>query len=186
MDTTLVMRKIYIAILLSLCVGICYYGLMYAERHKHYIVDSSLENKITKIVVEKHKRVLHLYHNDTLLKSYASVALGKNPIGHKQFEGDKKTPEGLYYIDSKNPKSRYFLNLGISYPNKSDTEYAKKYQKSAGGDIKIHGLPNGMSVAKDIFATFGDWTDGCIALPNESMYELYHVVKIGTPILILP
>lgn len=145
-----------------------------------------IENtKIDLIVVEKAKRTLSIYDNGTLVKSY-KISLGKNPVGHKQFEGDSKTPEGIYYIDGKNPKSKYFLNLGISYPNEKDKEYAASQGKSAGGDIKIHGLPNGFSLAKPLFNIYGDWTEGCIAVNNEDMAELYNIIDIGTKIEIKP
>ena len=141
--------------------------------------------KIDLIVVEKAKRILSIYDNGSLIKSY-KISLGKNPVGHKQFEGDSKTPEGVYYIDGKNPKSKYFLNLGISYPNEQDKEYAASQGKSAGGDIKIHGLPNGFSLAKPLFNIYGDWTQGCIAVNNEDMAELYNIIEIGTKIEIKP
>ncbi|MCI5786161.1 MAG: L,D-transpeptidase family protein [Helicobacter trogontum] len=157
------------------------------ERNQEYPIDWSLKDNVAKIVVHKHKRVLELYDDKgQLLKSYPHIALGKNPYEHKMFEGDGKTPEGLYYIDSKNPNSRYFLNLGISYPNQTDIANAKRHNKSAGGDIKIHGLPNGMNVIKELFLQYGDWTDGCIALDNASMKELYEIISIKTPIYILP
>ncbi|WP_238699127.1 L,D-transpeptidase family protein [Helicobacter sp. MIT 05-5294] len=79
-----------------------------------------------------------------------------------------------------------FLNLGISYPNEADKEYAHNLGKSAGGDIKIHGLPNGFGFAKEAFRLYGDWTNGCIAVDNESMQEIYNLVPIGTRITILP
>lgn len=174
--------KKYIILLsfLCACVGI---WLFYDKPQKS---KESLQNMpITHIVVEKSKRTLTLYNNDEIVKIY-SIALGGNPIGHKQFEGDKKTPEGTYVIDSKNPNSRYFLNLGISYPNEIDKAFAKNAGKSAGGDIKIHGLPNGFGFASAIFKAYGDWTNGCIALDNESMQEIYNLVPINTPITILP
>lgn len=115
------------------------------EQKKGYKIDEHLKGKVNLIIVEKSKRQLYIYHNDELLKTY-KISLGKNPVRHKQFEGDSKTPDGIYFIDGKNPKSKYFLNLGISYPNEKDKEYAAQYDKSAGGDIKIHGLPNGFSM----------------------------------------
>lgn len=96
---------------------------------------------IDRIVVHKSIRTLQLYANNKLIKTY-KIALGRNPIGHKQQKGDSKTPEGLYYITHHNPRSSYHLSLGISYPNKQDTENAQKHNVSAGGDIMIHGLPN--------------------------------------------
>ncbi len=101
------------------------------EQKKEYKIDESLKGRVNLILVEKSKWQLSIYHDDELLKTY-KIALGKNPIGHKQFKGDGKTPEGVYFIDGKNPKSKYFLNLGISYPNEKDKEYAAKHNKSAG------------------------------------------------------
>lgn len=155
------------------------------EQKKEYKIDENLKGKVNLIVVEKSKRQLALYHNNELLKTY-KISLGKNPAGHKQFEGDSKTPEGIYHIDSKNPKSKYFLNLGISYPNEKDKENAARHNKSAGGDIKIHGLPNGFSMAEPLFDIYGDWTEGCIAVSNNNMAELYEIIDIDTKIEIKP
>lgn len=137
---------------------------------------------IDSIVVEKKSHILMVFNQGVLLKKYR-VALGTQPVGHKQFEGDRKTPEGLYYINGKNPNSSYYKNLGISYPNANDLAYAKTYGKSAGGDVKIHGLPPSWA---DLGKTQceNDWTWGCIALSNEEMEELYTHVKIGSPIFI--
>ncbi len=139
---------------------------------------------IDKIVVEKGKRKLHIYSKGQLMKTYR-ISIGRNPKGAKEVEGDRKTPEGLYYINDKNPNSGYYKNLGISYPNKHDIEHAAKLGKKPGGLIKIHGLNNKR-------AWFGrlhllkDWTFGCIALTNREIDELYATVKIGTPIEIKP
>jgi murein L,D-transpeptidase YafK len=143
-----------------------------------------LKSTVDKIVVHKSKREMIVLKNDSILKIY-KIALGSNPIGKKQFQGDMKTPEGEYTINSKNPQSAYFLNLGISYPNANDLNFAKRNNKSAGGDIKIHGLPNG-SGAIGRAHLLSDWTHGCIAVTNEEIKELYESVPIGTPIQILP
>ncbi|MCD8212489.1 MAG: L,D-transpeptidase family protein [Campylobacter sp.] len=142
--------------------------------------------KILKIRVYKSARTLEVLTDKGVAKSY-KIALGKEPTGHKRFEGDMRTPEGNYTINDKNPNSAYHLNLGISYPNKDDIAYAKSMGKSAGGDIKIHGLPNKFSFLGDeIFFSFGDWTHGCIAVRNSDIEELFEAVEIGTPIEILP
>lgn len=177
--TAKILLLIFILILVLITAG------YFMEQKKEYKIDESLKGKVNLILVEKSKRQLSIYHDDELLKTY-KISLGKNPVGHKQFEGDSKTPEGVYFIDGKNPKSRYFLNLGISYPNEKDKEYAAKHNKSAGGDIKIHGLPNGFSMAKPLFDIYGDWTQGCIAVSNEDMAELYEIIDIGTKIEIKP
>ena len=182
------MKKIIFAIILIIIIFAVVFIISSSREKqiKEELNDNMTENiKIDLIVVEKAKRILSIYDNESLIKSY-KISLGKNPVGHKQFEGDSKTPEGVYYIDGKNPKSKYFLNLGISYPNEKDKEYAASHKKSAGGDIKIHGLPNGFSLAKPLFNIYGDWTQGCIAVNNEDMAELYNIIDIGTKIEIKP
>jgi murein L,D-transpeptidase YafK len=136
------------------------------------------------IKVYKSKRQLLVYSKDQLLKTY-SISLGQNPIGHKEFEGDSKTPEGIYYINDRNPNSDYHKNLGVSYPNEKDIEHAKKLGKSAGGDIKIHGLRNGIGFIGK-FQRYKDWTAGCIAVTNNEIDELYTSVKAGATIEIFP
>ncbi len=139
---------------------------------------------IDKIVVYKSKNKLFTYSGGQLLKTY-KISLGRNPVGKKEFEGDKKTPEGLYTINDKNSKSSYHKNLGISYPNQSDIDRAKKIGKSTGGEIKIHGLRNGLGFIGK-FQRWTNWTAGCIALTNKEMDELYDHTPIGTVIQILP
>ena len=112
-----------------------------------------------------------------MLESY-DIGLGFTPEGHKQFEGDGKTPEGTYYISHRNPKSRYHLSLGVSYPNDADRAYAKAAGKSAGGDIMVHGGPPRKTNKRD-------WTAGCIAVTDREIEEIYAMVKPGTPIYIL-
>ncbi len=146
----------------------------------YFFLDKKLDTskEIDKIVVIKSERKLIVYCETEELKSY-TVSLGREPKGAKHFEGDMKTPEGVYFIESKNPHSNYFLNLGISYPEKKDVLYAKKCKKSPGGLIKIHGLRNGLGFIGKFHQWF-DWTYGCIAVTNEEMQELYENVKIGT------
>lgn len=137
-----------------------------------------------KIVVEKAERRMTLYREGKAWKTY-KVALGGEPVGPKREQGDHKTPEGRYTIDARNPNSSYHLSLHISYPNRSDTAAAKARGVSPGGAIMIHGLPNG---APDFGATHRlyDWTDGCIAVTNEEIKEVWDLVPNGTPIEILP
>lgn len=136
--------------------------------------------KIDKLVVLKSERKLLAYSHGQLIKTYI-IALGRNPEGDKEYEGDKKTPQGLYYINDKNPNSDYHKNLGISYPNAEDTRHAKSLGKPAGGAIKIHGLRNGTGAIGKFHRLF-DWTLGCIALTNKQIDELYTAVAVGTPI----
>ncbi len=139
--------------------------------------------KINRIQVIKHERKLIVFSNGEELKTY-KISIGREPIGKKEFEGDKKTPEGIYYINDKNPNSGYYLNLGISYPNELDRKYAEEKNRNPGGLIKIHGLPNGFGFMGK-FHRFFDWTSGCIALTNKEMNELYYNVPIGTEIEII-
>ncbi len=136
------------------------------------------------IVIEKSKRKMMVYEKGELLKTY-TISLGRNPIGAKEYEGDRKTPEGIYIINDKNPNSGYYKNLGVSYPNEYDIKHAKELGKPAGGDIKIHGLRNKTGIIGK-FHRFFDWTLGCIALTNEEMEEIYNATPIGTKIEIKP
>jgi murein L,D-transpeptidase YafK len=140
-------------------------------------------SKIDKILVVKHERKLYLLHKENIIKSYR-ISLGRRAKGKKEFEGDGKTPEGVYYIDSKNPNSNYYKNLGISYPNEADKKNVEKAGRKAGGLIKIHGMKNGLSYIGK-FHRFYDWTEGCIALTDKEMDEIYEVVEVGTEIEII-
>lgn len=140
--------------------------------------------KIDSLVVLKSERKLLTYANGKLMKTY-TISLGKSPIGHKVFEGDMKTPEGLYTINAKNPNSGYHKNLGVSYPNNLDRAIAAGIGKSPGGDIKIHGIRNGRGYIGK-FHRWTDWTHGCIAVTDEEIDELYGSVAIGATIEIRP
>jgi len=135
--------------------------------------------QVTKVEIFKDARVMRLFHGQQLLKQY-EVELGFEAKGHKQFEGDGKTPEGRYIIDRRNPESSFYLSLGISYPNARDRAYAEFRGKSPGGDIFIHGQPN-------LLAPRGpDWTAGCIAVTDDEMREIYAMVKNGTVVELFP
>lgn len=139
---------------------------------------------IDKIVVLKSQHRLLAYSLNQLVQTY-TVAIGRTPVGDKQFEGDKKTPEGSYVIFAKNPNSGWHKNLGISYPNAEDIAAAKKMGLHTGGDIKIHGLKNGQfNIGR--FHRWMDWTNGCIALTNEEVEDLYNHTPVGTPVVIQP
>jgi murein L,D-transpeptidase YafK len=131
-----------------------------------------------RIVVYKGRREMLLLLGKSLLRTY-KVALGRDPVGHKEREGDGRTPEGRYIIDRRNPKSRYYLSLHISYPNDTDRARAAEQGLDPGGDIMIHGLKDG--VVRD-----GDWTQGCIAVTDAEMEEIWALVPEGTPIDIEP
>ena len=135
---------------------------------------------IDKMIVSKSGHVLQAYSKGQLVVTY-KVALGKNPLGDKEYEGDKKTPEGMYTINSKNPYSGYHKNLGVSYPNDKDIREGTRLGKPTGGDIKLHGLKNGQGFIGK-FQRWKDWTNGCIALTNAEMDELYKHTPVGTAI----
>lgn len=139
---------------------------------------------IDRLVVYKSERKMMAYNGNELLKTYI-VALGKNPVGHKEFEGDNKTPEGIYSINDRNPDSAYYKNLGVSYPNVSDRANAEMLGKSPGGHIKIHGLRNDRGFIGK-FHRWKDWTAGCIAVTNNEMDELFTAVKPNAVIEIYP
>lgn len=137
-----------------------------------------------KVLVIKSKRLLILMRNGEILKAY-KVALGKHPNGHKTNAGDRKTPEGSYILDSRNTESKFHKAIHISYPNEKDVLEAQKLGVSAGGAIMIHGLPDSLaSMGKD--HRNWDWTDGCIAVTNSEIEEIWRLVPDGTPIQIKP
>ena len=142
------------------------------------------QNSIDMIIIKKSQRVLYAVKDDKVIKKY-DIAIGKNPIGHKLKEGDKKTPEGYYFIDGKNAKSKFFLSLHTSYPNFHDKRVAEKNNLNPGSHIAIHGLPS-ISVSSQYLYNSSDWTDGCIALNNKDMEELWNMSEEGTQILIKP
>ena len=137
-----------------------------------------------KILIEKKDRRLTLLSRGEVIKTY-KIALGGNPVGPKERQGDNKTPEGIYFIDSRNGNSGYHLALHISYPNEQDRMRAKTLGACPGGDIMIHGIKNGYS---QVGATHAekDWTEGCIAVTNQEMEEIYKLVPNGTLVEITP
>ncbi|WP_408998015.1 L,D-transpeptidase family protein [Syntrophus buswellii] len=137
-----------------------------------------------RILVLKKERLLMLISKDQVLKTY-KIALGKDPNGPKEREGDNKTPEGTYIIDSRNRDSKYHLSLHISYPNERDKNRAKKMGVSPGGNIMIHGIKNGFSWIGDFHRGF-DWTNGCIAVTDEEIEEIARLVPNGTTVDIRP
>ncbi len=135
--------------------------------------------RATHIVVSKKNRVMELKTGSKTLKRYR-VRLGFEPAGHKTRSGDGRTPEGQYYIDRRNPRSEFYLSLGISYPNAQDIMRARSMGVDPGGDIFIHGGPNQRSPRKR-----GDWTAGCIAVSDAEIEEIWALTPTGIPITIL-
>lgn len=133
------------------------------------------------LIIDKSERLLVAYHQGRPIRAYRGLQFGDAPFGHKQFQGDERTPEGVYTIDRRNPQSSFHLSLHISYPNAQDRAFAQRYGRSAGGDIFIHGQPTGFAGRLS-----GDWTNGCIALTNAQIEELWQIVPDGTQIEIRP
>lgn len=136
------------------------------------------------VVVRKSERMLYLMRNRAVLRSY-KVSLGLRPDGHKQFEGDYRTPEGKYRLVRRNPNSEYFLSIQISYPNDTDVARARKQGQRPGGAIMIHGQPNTPRKPRDYYSNV-DWTEGCIAVSNSDMVEIWLMTPPDTPIEIQP
>ncbi len=140
--------------------------------------------KADQIVIYKGKRQMYLMRDGRILRKYR-VALGKNPVGHKIESGDNRTPEGKYRIDMKNPNSAYFLSIRISYPDASDAQVADALDTQPGDWIMIHGLPNDRTAAQ-VGHPDKDWTNGCIAVTDEEMVEIWQMVDKGVRISIWP
>lgn len=136
------------------------------------------------VLVRKGERRLYLMRRGEVLRSYR-VALGLNPVGHKERSGDFRTPEGRYRLERRNPRSDFFLSIQVSYPNARDAAQARRNGWSPGGSIMIHGLPNDPRKSAEYYAT-QDWTDGCIAVSNADMLEIWMLVSNNTPIEIEP
>ena len=131
---------------------------------------------VTSVIVQKGRRQMFLLHENEVLEAY-QFELGFAPTGHKEVEGDGRTPEGAYFINRKNPNSSFYLSIGISYPNNADRARAHALGQSPGGDIFIHGTPRPKGREND-------WTAGCIAVKDREMEDIYAMVNVGTPIFI--
>jgi murein L,D-transpeptidase YafK len=136
------------------------------------------------VLVRKSERKLYLMRQGEVLRTY-KIALGLRPEGHKQFEGDYRTPEGKYRLTRRNPNSEYFLSIQVDYPNERDVANARKLGLKPGGAIMIHGQPNLPRKNRDYYTNV-DWTEGCIALSNTDMVEIWLMTPPNTPIEIAP
>lgn len=134
--------------------------------------------EVTSVIVQKQARRMYLLHHNQVLRAF-EINMGFAPEGHKEQEGDGRTPEGAYFIDRRNPDSNYHLSIGISYPNALDLARAEAAGVRPGGNIFIHGTPKAMRRK-------GDWTAGCIAVSDREMEDIYAMVRDGTPIFIYP
>jgi murein L,D-transpeptidase YafK len=137
-----------------------------------------------RIVVYKSQRKMDLLRDSKVIRSYR-VALGGNPVGAKTRQGDHRTPEGIYRIDAKNAHSRFHLALHVSYPDAADRDRARKLGVAPGGDIMIHGLPDRYAFLGSLHTRY-DWTDGCIAVTNAEIEEIWELVPVGTVVEVRP
>ena len=137
-----------------------------------------------KVLIEKGERKLHLIKDGEAFRTF-NIALGIRPVGDKEHEGDFKTPEGKYILDVRNPNSEFFLSIHISYPNRQDVQAARSNGLDPGGAIMIHGQPNTPTRSEAYYRT-QDWTNGCIAVSNSDMIDIWLMTANNTPIEILP
>ena len=148
------------------------------------VATSEVLQAADKVLVVKSEHRLYLLRGGQPFKSYR-VVFGLNPTGHKEREGDYRTPEGSYLLDGRNSQSDYFLSIHVSYPNEQDMDHARRNRWKPGGSIMIHGLPNVPRKSAEYYHT-ADWTDGCIALTNDDMLEVWLLTHANTPIEIRP
>ena len=139
---------------------------------------------VDRVLVRKSERRLLLMHGGNIVRSY-HVQLGLSPVGQKERSGDFRTPEGSYRLERRNPRSDFFLSLKVSYPNPDDLKRAHRGHWDSGGSIMIHGLPNQLKHEPDYYNNH-DWTDGCIAVSNADMVEIWMLVPDDVPIDIVP
>lgn len=142
------------------------------------------QQKATRVLVLKKEHKMELFSGETVIKTY-TVALGRGGLAPKQRQGDHLTPEGLYQIDRRNKNSRFYRALHVSYPNEIDRERARKLGVDPGGDIMIHGITTGLGWLGSVHRTI-DWTNGCIAVTDAEMDEIWLLVPDGTPVEIRP
>jgi murein L,D-transpeptidase YafK len=155
-------------------------GMLAAEE----VATKADEMHADQVIVVKGQRTLTLLSHGKVLRTY-KVSLGGSSVGAKEQQGDHKTPEGHYILDHRNAKSRFYKSIHVSYPNEHDKQRAAQQGVSAGGDIMTHGLPNGFGWLGATHRAL-DWTDGCIAVTNAEMDEIWELVPDGTPIEIRP
>jgi murein L,D-transpeptidase YafK len=141
-------------------------------------------NNAELVVVRKSKRILQLLRGGRPFRTY-EIALGPEPTGPKRRAGDGRTPEGVYTLDWRNPKSNFYRAIHVSYPAPHDEEPARRWGVPPGGLIMIHGLPNGVPAAR-VGHPWNNWTNGCIAVTNREMDEIWSLVEDGTTIIIYP
>ena len=165
---------------LAAIIVLCALQILLAQEN----VAQNSRTEVDQVVVYKHDRKLILLSKGKEVNSY-KIALGGVPVGPKTRQGDHRTPEGSYVLDSRNPSSHYYRAFHISYPNAKDIAAAKKLGVSTGGDIMLHGLGKEYGWVGSAH-TLHDWTDGCVAVTNEEIDELWKLIRVGTPIEIKP
>ena len=184
---TLMPRNNFVVITASLVFGFAASAGAETPLQSSALVSSSVEAALPladRVVVHKAARKLELLRNGVALRTF-KVALGLRPEGHKQFEGDYRTPEGNYRLTRRNPNSEYFLSIQVDYPNAQDVARARNQGLRPGGAIMIHGQPNTPKKSRDYYSNV-DWTEGCIAVSNSDMVEIWLMTPPDTPIEILP
>ena len=149
-----------------------------------YISSSQAAQYADEVIVYKAKRIMEIKRDNQVIRRYR-IALGFNPVGHKLYEGDGRTPVGRYFLNWRNPESAFHKSINISYPDAADKAVARALGHEPGNLIMIHGLPN-EAPEYNLSHPNEDWTNGCIALTNEEMDEIWSLVRDGTPILIKP
>lgn len=174
------MRRIVLA---TLAVALPFLVAMGGASAAHAATHAALV-KADRVLVLKAKRKLYLLRDGQVLRHYR-VALGRTPRGAKAREGDGRTPEGVYRLDWRNPESQFYRSIHISYPDQDDLRRAAARGVAAGGDIMIHGLPTGLDGFEAMHGQ-RDWTEGCIAVTNEEIDEIWALVEDGTIIEIRP
>ncbi|KKO03300.1 hypothetical protein LCGC14_0097130 [marine sediment metagenome] len=175
-----VRHRLIAILLIVLALGV---GVYFADSRLPALFAEELPQAEAVLVV-KEERKLYLLRDGEPYREYG-IALGGNPVGHKQEEGDQRTPEGDYVLDWRNPNSMAHLSLHVSYPNEHDQAQAEVRGVSPGGMIMIHGQMNGFGWLGHLLQRW-DWTDGCIAVTNVAMEEIWRAVPNGTPIRIEP
>jgi murein L,D-transpeptidase YafK len=173
-------------LVIAACLGIT--GIVRADAIDNLGTPSSRSTEslptADRVVVHKSEHRMLLMRGDSILRTY-KVALGLNPLGHKERSGDFRTPEGRYLLTRRNPRSDFFLSIQVSYPNDSDLKKARRNGWDTGGSIMIHGLPNQLKHTPAYYEN-RDWTDGCIAVSNSDMLEIWLLTADNAPIEILP
>lgn len=173
-------RKLLIPILLAVFAA----GFARADSMTGLSAPSGMLRPADRVVVHKAGRKMELFREGELVATYR-VSLGLVPAGHKQREGDFRTPEGAYRLTRRNAQSEFFLAVQVSYPAATDIALARKNGWQPGGSIMVHGLPNRLKYSRERYLNT-DWTDGCIALSNEDMLDFWLLTGQGTPIEIRP